>query len=521
MMLEKTTGYQHLGSINVLYRGNPDIPGIITECRRMCELNYDCRAFTLDYLKQECYSGSETSTTKPKEMIPADNKAFFEGICLPFYLGCSKQWMFDRYVEKELRGVTPRDVIRLVSRTNCERRCLEEKRFVCRSANYDRYNQECRLFSEEQSFPHTQLTYASGVDYLKTNAMSNLNLKYNKSVFSVFSLNIDAFTGTSTCPYTIPEKDMFMVYISKAIPGISNFDLCRQLCMKEQDFNCRSYSYLDQGGINNLCLLSPENRQTGQAKAIRYRSRSLYEEVECRGQIPGTTLPTQPPRSTLTSPSVSSHTLPRFDPLHLLLRPHPSPPGVLSSNSLTKKSSTIILRFGRKERLATRNPIGVVTECQSHCQRLGERCKGFIIEYSKYQQFCFWLDAYASAADNTISPAQDTAYFEKICLSGHSCGKLWSFERVPGHDFHDVPILEMPGVPQRTDCEDLCVRNVPPCKSATYDTFRRICRLYADDRRSKPSAFARDLPEMDYLENQCASDHQAESNAAMSAPRGA
>ena len=78
-----------------------------------------------------------------------------------------------------------------------------------------------------------------------------------------------------------------MVYTSKAIPGISSFELCRQLCMKEQDFNCRSYSYLEQGGINDLCLLSSENRQTGQGKAIRYRLRSLYEEVECRGQIPG------------------------------------------------------------------------------------------------------------------------------------------------------------------------------------------------------------------------------------------
>ncbi|KAF8763888.1 hypothetical protein HNY73_022022 [Argiope bruennichi] len=482
MMLEKTTGYQHLGSINVLYRGNPDIPGIINECRKMCELNYECRAFTLDYVKQECYSGSETSTTKPKELVPADNKAFFEGICLPFYLGCSKQWMFDRYVDKELRGVQPRDVIRLVSRTNCERRCLEEKRFVCRSANYYRFNQECRLFSEEQSFPHTQLTYAGGVDYLENQC------------------NV----GTSTCPYTIPERDMFMVYISKAIPAISSFELCRQLCMKEQDFNCRSYSYLEQGGINDLCLLSPENRQTGQTKAIRYRSRSLYEEVECRGQIPGTTLPTPPPGSTVTSPPVaSSHSPPTA-------RPPPPPPPV--SNRCTfdqftyEKVVNYNLRFGRKERLVTRNPIGVVTECQAHCQRLGERCKGFIIEYSKYQQFCFWLDAYSSAADNTISPAQETAYFEKICLSGYTCGKLWTFERVPGHDFHDVPILEMPGVPRRTDCEDLCVRNVPPCKSATYDTFRRICRLYADDRRSKPSAFARDLPEMEYLENQCASE---------------
>ncbi|GFY44624.1 uncharacterized protein TNIN_241301 [Trichonephila inaurata madagascariensis] len=483
MMLEKTTGYQHLGSINVLYRGNPDIPGIITECRRMCELNYECRAFTLDYLKQECYSGSETSTTKPKELIPAENKAFFEGICLPFYLGCSKQWMFDRYVDKELRGVQPRDVIRLISRTNCERRCLEEKRFVCRSANYYRFNQECRLFSEEQSFPHTQLAYAGGVDYLENQC------------------NV----GTSTCPYTTPERDMFMVYISKAIPGISSFELCRQLCMKEQDFNCRSYSYLEQGGINDLCLLSPENRQTGQAKAIRYRSRSLYQEVECRGQIPGTTLPTPSPGSTLTSPPVgSSHTPPTVRP------PQPPPPPVSNRCNFEQytyeKVVNYNLRFGRKERLVTRNPIGVVTECQSHCQRLGERCKGFVIEYSKYQQFCFWLDAYSSAADNTISPAQDTAYFEKICLSGYTCGKLWTFERVPGHDFHDVPILEMPGVPRRTDCEDLCVRNVPPCKSATYDTFRRICRLYADDRRSKPSAFARDLPEMEYLENQCASE---------------
>lgn len=85
--------------------------------------------------------------------------------------------MFDRYVEKELRGIQPRDVIRLISRENCERRCLEEKRFVCRSANYYKYSQECRLYSEEQSFPHTQLTFAGGVDYLENQCnigMSNV-----------------------------------------------------------------------------------------------------------------------------------------------------------------------------------------------------------------------------------------------------------------------------------------------------------------------------------------------------------
>ncbi|XP_071035192.1 uncharacterized protein [Parasteatoda tepidariorum] len=480
MMLEKTTGYQHLGSVSVLYRGNPDIPGIITECRRMCELNYECHGFTLDYLKQECYSGSETSTTKPKELIPADNKAYFEGICLPFYLGCSKQWMFDRYVDKELRGVVARDVIRLVSRSNCERRCLEEKRFVCRSANYYRYNQECRLFSEEQSFPHTQLSFAGGVDYLENQC------------------NI----GTSTCPYKIPERDLFMVYTSKAIPGISNFELCRQLCIKEQDFNCRSYSFLEQGGINDLCLLSPENRQTGHAKAVRYRHKSLYQEVECRGQIQGTTLPTPPTISTDSPPTVTPPTRPTHHPPTL-----PPPITRCSFEQYTyEKVVNYNLRFGRKERVITRNPIGVVTECQSHCQRLGERCKGFMIEYSKYQQLCFWLDAYSSGIDNTISPAQDTVYFEKICLSGLNCGKLWAFERVPGYDFHDLPMLEMPGVPRRTDCEELCLRNVPPCKSATYDAFRRICRLYTDDRRSKPAAFAHDLPEMEYLENHCASE---------------
>ena len=92
-----------------------------------------------------------------------------------------------------------------------------------------------------------------------------------------------------------------------------------------------------------------------------------------------------------------------------------------------------------------------------------------------------------------------------FCDVGSTCGKLWSFERVPGYDFHDIADLEIPGVPRRTDCEELCMRNVPPCRSATYDAFRRLCRLYSEDRRSKPSAFIRDLPEMEYLENQCAS----------------
>lgn len=41
------------------------------------------------------------------------------------------------------------------------------------------------------------------------------------------------------------------------------------------------------------------------------------------------------------------------------------------------------------------------------------------------------------------------------------------------------------------------------CKSATYNYESRICKLFDENRRTKPNVFKSTKMKMDYLENQC------------------
>ena len=67
------------------------------------------------------------------------------------------------------------------------------------------------------------------------------------------------------------------------MPGHSTY-YCEQLCNNEKEFNCRSYTYLDQTIIThgNLCLLSADSRYTSLNGSMKYRPRALFAEKDCR-----------------------------------------------------------------------------------------------------------------------------------------------------------------------------------------------------------------------------------------------
>lgn len=56
------------------------------------------------------------------------------------------------------------------------------------------------------------------------------------------------------------------------------------MCNNEKEFNCRSYTYLDQTIIThgNLCLLSADSRYTSLNGSMKYRPRALFAEKDCR-----------------------------------------------------------------------------------------------------------------------------------------------------------------------------------------------------------------------------------------------
>lgn len=87
------------------------------------------------------------------------------------YVGCLKLWVYERIMDHELQGLSPIDVIRVVSLEQCQEHCLETRKYVCRSANYFHLRRECHIFGEDRSAPKTHLVKASRVDFFENQCL--------------------------------------------------------------------------------------------------------------------------------------------------------------------------------------------------------------------------------------------------------------------------------------------------------------------------------------------------------------
>ena len=86
-----------------------------------------------------------------------------------------------------------------------------------------------------------------------------------------------------------------------------------------------------------------------------------------------------------------------------------------------------------------------------------------------------------------------------------SCRKSWSFTRVPRFEFIGDSNEEISDVRSIDECRSLCLAaTLFECRSATYDSNSRLCRLTEETKRSAPSEFRPADFGIDYLENECA-----------------
>ncbi|XP_035231145.1 uncharacterized protein LOC118203012, partial [Stegodyphus dumicola] len=496
LIFEKLTGYEPFGvTSTLLYRGDSSTPGITAECVRRCQALSDCRSFVLDHQRFECSSVQDPPSIHPADFRAAIGKTFFGGLCVPAYLGCSKLWVYERIMDYELQGLRPLDVVRVVSLEQCQQHCLETRKYVCRSANYYHLRRECHVFGDDRTAPKAHLVEASRVDFFENQCL----------------------VETSFCPYQKSEEDLAMVYVSKSLPDTPSTLHCERECNREREFNCRSYTYWDRGAHGSVCMLSGESRLTGQGIGLSYREGATYSGKTCKTSVSdGRLMPTAYPpvpastkgTTSMHTPSprvteTSSHKPPPPPPLPPVFPPLPPP--ICTFNQYTyEKVIGHDVRGGRRERVPTRVPVGVVHPCQAECQRLGPRCQGFVVQYQSYQ------NCYVILRDPTdepiLVPSFDSVYFNKVCLREQPCQKLWSFERYLHYELQTDAIREASGVLERTDCEDLCLQERPLCKSAVYHYHDRTCRLYTETKRTAANRFHFTAQEVEYLENQCTSE---------------
>lgn len=500
---ERIPGFEPIGGYFSLLYSAKNNPGIIAECSHRCEMNMACRAFVMDYTHHSCFGMHENSSIGRLELRMSPGLDYFEGFCVASHLACSKVWSFDRIVDQVPLGVQPKAIIRYLQKSDCRARCAEEKRFACLSASYDSTLSECRLFDQDRNTGSIRLFFNKGTDYLENQCKVDV----------------------SGCRYAPIERDMIIVSVTKSVKGSSTF-FCEAECNKQTDFNCRSYTYIDQSPIpgGNLCLLSSDNRGTSQRASIRHHPRALYAEKECKG-VRKARISSTPETVTYNQQKIESTS--SFSPQVVLttntIFTDASPRRCSTFDFTYEKVYGHDLRLARRERSRIPSQIGITTLCQDECTRRGARCRAFSLEYGN-SQHCFLLEDSAGENRQALTKIPSVTYFEKICLKGKealnrrdpggltkltvsekSCGKLWSFERMIGYDFVETPSKEIVAVDLRADCLDYCLAEREfTCKSATYHYTQKVCRLFSETHRSKPDSLRPTSTETDYLENNCA-----------------
>ncbi|XP_023323415.1 uncharacterized protein LOC111697594 [Eurytemora carolleeae] len=495
---EKTTGYELIRARPYkLYSRREG--GISAECSSRCQSDSRCQGFNLDYNRNECQAVTENSEGNLFNLRPSTGIAFFEAICLRGRT-CGAVWTFERYIDFELRGFV-RDTHRDISKTECQDLCLSESRFICRSATYDHLRKECYLSEEDRFTQPDSLLAKQGSDYLENQCQSR----------------------QSNCDYSPQTRDQYIIYTDKSLSSFSSAS-CKQSCTQERDFNCRSYSFLSETRSGDpQCLLSSDTQKSAGGNAFQLATGALYAEKEC-GRKPrpadsgfsssGDSFSSSG-SSGLSSPGFSSGGRPSNQLLPQTLPDDTLPsysgdggnPANCRADGLVSAYEKIVdftFTEGSREEIQTTVDIGIAAECIEECTDMGDRCLAVTLQNERGgRQRCFALDSSAGVEGTAPSSATGVTYFEKICAS-KSCGKSWSFTRVPMYEFVGVPTEEVDNVRSLSACRELCLNARSfPCRSATYNSGARICKLSEESRRTQPTSFRPAIRGIDYLENEC------------------
>ncbi|KAK7068493.1 hypothetical protein SK128_019535 [Halocaridina rubra] len=163
------------------------------------------------------------------------------------------------------------------------------------------------------------------------------------------------------------------------------------------------------------------------------------------------------------------------------------------------------LRGASREEIRARDQLGITIDCLKECDRRGTRCMAVTLETSpSTAQRCYSLDTSAGSNVNALSPAPEVSYFEKVCIPERTCGKAWTFVRVPGFDLNVNGRL-LYNIRTREECQAECLRATGiPCRSAVYDSAQRTCKMMPETRRTDPDKFAFRSRDLEFMENQCA-----------------
>ena len=234
---------------------------VVNECIKKCREQLTCVGFVLDYRTRTCFGVMVTQRLRQVELTMSAHCDYFDTICVPQHFSCSKLWSSEKIIDQAAYRSPVRMEIIKVSQTNCRHLCHQEKRFSCTSFGYDHHREICRLYDFDRHADAVALSFAPHNDFYD---------------------NICAFRYIR-CAYLPYEIDVTISTVTRALK-VRNALECQRFCDIQQEFTCRSYTFLDMSYKleKNICLLSSDNKNSGRDDSMRFLPRSFFVAKECR-----------------------------------------------------------------------------------------------------------------------------------------------------------------------------------------------------------------------------------------------
>ncbi|XP_058060048.1 uncharacterized protein LOC131210773 [Anopheles bellator] len=271
------------------------------ECQGWCREEPDCQAAAFSFVVNPLTPAQET-LCQLQNVTAANNPAstpqrsssmyYMVKLQLRSENACQRPWNFERVPNKIIRGLD-NALIYTSTKEACLSACLNEKRFICRSVEYDYNNMKCVLSDSDRRSvgQFVQLVDAQGVDYFE-----NLCLKPAQAC--KFSRQF-ALPRVGVSDDKVSQYVGLHYYTDKELQ-VTSETACKLACEIESEFLCRSFLYLGQPtGAQYNCRLyhldhkslpdGPSTYLNGERPLIDVGEPSGdYFENICESKCPGT-----------------------------------------------------------------------------------------------------------------------------------------------------------------------------------------------------------------------------------------
>ena len=150
-------------------------------------LGADCPSFTVDYGGQRCFKMDRNTQGRGDTLARRDGTNYFEKICLRGQIsGCrDKAWAFERMPGFHLEGHDNKIFQNVPSRRDCEEKCLRERSFTCRSAEYNAVSLDCVLSQESRRTRPRDFRESRNIDYLENGCITTSKSLTTLLLFSI------------------------------------------------------------------------------------------------------------------------------------------------------------------------------------------------------------------------------------------------------------------------------------------------------------------------------------------------